>query len=345
MPLDLSSIATVIEAAERTLAGYQVDAAGVLMRAGIRKTDDPDARISGTRLRAFWREAIAATSDPCFGFSVGRAVLPPNLHAVGYALLASRTLKEGLQRLARYDRMLTTGWDIVLNETEDEIEIAIREVRAGTMPQAARDGVFCAVVGLCRAVTSTNFNPERIEMSRERPPCAVKLGAFFGCDVAYGADRDALYFDRVAANKVLPRQNPTVARANDAVVERYLMNFDRDDIVRQTASVLADILPRGAPGRAEVAERLTLSERTLHRRLASSGRTFRELLDETRHKLAVEYLAEGRHSLLEIAFLLGFTDPSNFARAFRRWKGKGPKEFRRALRAAANDSDRNVGLG
>jgi AraC-like DNA-binding protein len=241
--------------------------------------------------------------------------------------------------------MVTTGWDIVLKETDDLIEVAIREVRPGTMPQESRDAFFCATLALCRSITSADLHPERVEMSRQRPPCAVKLGAFFGCDVVYGADRDAMYFDRVAANQVLPRQNPAIARASDAVVERYLANFDHDDIVRRTGSVLADILPRGAPGRAEVAERLRLSERTLHRRLASSGRTFRELVDETRHKLAVEYLAEGKYSLLEIAFLLGFTDPSNFARAFRRWKGKGPKEFRRALRTAASDSDRNVGPG
>jgi AraC-like DNA-binding protein len=328
MPMDLSTIATLIEAVERTLVGYQVDPALVLERAGIRRTDNPDARVPATKLRAFWREALLATGDPCFGFAVGQAVLPPNLHAVGYALLASRNLRDGLHRLARYDRMLNTGWDIGLAESGDTLEVTIREARAGTMPQEGLDAIFCAIVTLCRAVTSADFHPQRIAMSRARPPCATKLGAFFGCEVVYGADHDALWFDRQKATETLPRQNPSVARATDAVVERYLANFERHDIVRQTGAAIAELLPRGAPSRTEVAGRLELSERTLHRRLAGAGRTFRELLDETRHKLALEYLAERKHSLLEIAFLLGFTDPSNFARAFRRWEGVGPKEYR-----------------
>jgi AraC-like DNA-binding protein len=340
MPIDLSSIATLMEAVERTLTAYQVNPAAVLGRAGIRRTDDPDARIAGSKLRAFWREALAATGDPCIGFAVGRAVLPPNLHAVGYALLASRSLKEGFLRLARYDRMLHTGWDIELDESDDLLEVSVREVRAGTMPQEGRDAVFCAIVSLCRAVTWPDFHPERIAMSRPRPPCAAELDAFFGCDVAYGADCDALWFDRVAATQTLPRQNPSVARANDAVVERYLASFECDDVAGRTRAVIAEILPRGAPSRTEVADRLNMSERTLHRRLAAGGCTFRELVDETRHKLAMEYLSERKHSLLDIAFLLGFTDSSNFARAFRRWEGIGPKEYR-AGRARA---DRSSGL-
>jgi AraC-like DNA-binding protein len=341
MPIDLSSIATLTDAIERTLGDYQVDAAAVLERAGIRRTDDPDARISGRKLRAFWREAVAATSDPCIGFAVGRSILPANLHALGYAVLASRTLKDGLQRLCRYDRMLTTGWHIDLQEQNGIAGIVIREVRPGTMPQEGRDMVFCSIVTLCRAVTSSDFHPERVEMTRSRPACAVKLGAFFGCDVHYDDERDVVWLQAEALEEVLPRQNPSVARANEAVVERYLAQFDRDDVVRQTCTALADILPRGAPSRADVAQRMKISERTLHRRLASSGRTFRELLDETRHKLAIEYLADRKQSLLDIAFLLGFTDPSNFARAFRRWTGIGP----RAYRAQRRSADRIPGRG
>src|SRR5215470_9180069 len=117
--IHLSNLASIMEAAGRALAGYQVDPQVVFARAGIERSADPDARLSIARTRAFWREAHKVTNDPCIGFVMGQAVLPANLHAVGYAMLASRTLRDGLDRLDRYDRMVSTGWDVRVREIDD----------------------------------------------------------------------------------------------------------------------------------------------------------------------------------------------------------------------------------
>lgn len=326
--INLSNLASIMEAAERALVEYQVDPQAVFARAGIERSMDPDARLSVARTRAFWREAQKATNDPCFGFKLGQAVLPANLHAVGYAVLASRTLRDGLDRLDRYDRMVSTGWDLRVDEVGDQLEVSFHEVRPNTMPQEGFDASFCAIINLCRAVADSDFKPLAVMMKRAEPPCAAWLAQFFGCPVTYGADINAIRLSLIAVNRVLPRHNPAVARANDDVVRQYLASFDRDDIVLRARIELIDLLPRGTPGRAEVAQALAVSERTLQRRLAAEGFTFRDLLAQTRHELALSYIAQRRHSILEIGFLLGFTDPSNFARAFRVWTGVSPNDYR-----------------
>jgi AraC-like DNA-binding protein len=329
--LHLSNLASLMEAGERMLGAYQVDAQMVFQRAGIQRTNDPDARVTIEQSRAFWREAERLTGDPCIGFAMGRAIMPVNLHAVGYAILASRTILDGLDRLARYDRMLTTGIDLRVDGEVDPIEVSIFEVEPHAVPQEGIDATFCVVLNLCRAVTDNSFRPTAVSMTRASPPCAAELAQFFGAAIVYGASRNSLLFDRGAATRMLPRQNPSVARANDEVVRDYLARFDHDDILLRVRLELMDLLPRGTPTRAQVAQSLHLSERTLQRRLAAEGCTFRELLADTRRELALSYIHQRRHSVLEIGFLLGFTDPSNFARAFRAWTGQSPTDYREQM--------------
>jgi AraC-like DNA-binding protein len=332
--LHLSNLASLLEAGERMLSSYQVDAATVFAQAGIQRSTDPDARVTIEQNRAFWREAARATGDPCVGFALGRAVLPANLHAVGYAVLASRTIFDALDRLARYDRMLTTGLDLRVDKDSDPIEVSIYEVHQHSVPQEGMDAALCVVLNMCRAVTDPNFKPVAVTMMRPEPPCATSLAEYFGCPIRYAASRNMLAFDRGAATRTLPRQNPSVARANDDVVRHYLARFDHEDILLRVRLELMDLLPRGTPTRAQVAQSLHLSERTLQRRLAAEGCTFREVLADTRRELALSYINERRHSVLEIGFLLGFTDPSNFARAFRAWTGRSPTDYREdALKA------------
>ena len=100
------------------------------------------------------------------------------------------------------------------------------------------------------------------------------------------------------------------------------------DIVARVRAVLTELLPKGEPGAAAVAAQLHLSERSLQRRLADARTGFSAVLKDTRHSLARSYLRDPQTSIGEIAYLLGFGDMSSFTRAFRRWEGLSPSEFR-----------------
>jgi AraC-like DNA-binding protein len=106
--------------------------------------------------------------------------------------------------------------------------------------------------------------------------------------------------------------------------------MDKNDIVTRARVLLIGQLPNGEPSRKTLADTLHLSERTLARRLSAGGYTFTSLVDEIRSHLAKDYLRQSRFSVTDVAFLLGFSDQSNFARAFKRWTDLSPTEFRLA---------------
>ena len=137
-------------------------------------------------------------------------------------------------------------------------------------------------------------------------------------------------------NDPLPRHNPALAQASEEVAREYLANMDKKDVVAQARVAIVEQLPDGEPNRKEISSGLAMSERTLARRLSDRDYTFSTLVDEVRDQLAREYLRQPRFSVTDVAFLLGFSDQSNFARAFKRWTDESPTEFRsRELAGAA----------
>ncbi len=139
-------------------------------------------------------------------------------------------------------------------------------------------------------------------------------------------DRLSRYY-RVIVTVPLPGDNIELVRANDAIVERYLDNLDPQRVATEVRKLLIDLLPTGHANQQIIASRLNRSVSTLQRHLSAAGTTFREIQDSTRRALAEEYVRDGKHSLSQIAYLLGFSDQSNFSRAFKRWSGGTPTEF------------------
>ncbi len=333
----LTSLALGHEATSRVLTQYQVDPAQVFRAAGLDPEPyrDPDARLRVAAARKLWDQCARLTKNPCIAFEIGMAIMPANLHALGYAWLASRTLREALGRLVRYHRLLSTAIDARLEENADELTLVI-ELTAG-WPLQAVDAAMTGVVTLCRDIANDDFKPSSVAMRRAAPPCAKKLARFFGCPIRYDADRNAIVFRRSQVEKFLPRQNPALARASDEIALKYLANMDRTDVLSKAKLALMDMLGDGDPTRAALADRMNTSERTLARRLHARGFSFRALLDNVRKELGLGYMQEVRYAVTDVAYLLGFSDQSNFARSFRRWTGLAPSKYRKAHRSRASE--------
>jgi AraC-like DNA-binding protein len=152
----------------------------------------------------------------------------------------------------------------------------------------------------------------------------------FGCEVSFDAPEHKVTFHRDALALPVVKADPKLGALIDQYAEELLQRLPRghalSDRVRQ---IVAESLCDGDHGLEPIAERLRMSPRTLQRRLQEEDTSHQQLVDELRHELAVKYLAEPNLSIGEVAFLLGFSDPSAFHRAFRRWTGKTPGEHRR----------------
>ena len=183
------------------------------------------------------------------------------------------------------------------------------------------------------------FRPRRIEL-RCTPPAGVaqRYQRFYGCPIVFGTRDMAIVFDKNLLDVPLATGSEELAQHNDQVVRAYLDKLDRADLENRVRSLVIDALPSGRVTKAAIGRRLGLSARTLQTRLGQRGSSFVALIDSTRRALACAYLEDSSASISEIAYLVGFTDTSNFSRAFKRWTGVSPRDHRMKMtRPTARD--------
>lgn len=171
--------------------------------------------------------------------------------------------------------------------------------------------------------------PLRVELRRPVPVAGDgPYLEYFGCQVLFGRQSLSLCFDLATMRQPLSGASRELAQYNDQIVMSYLQKLDRDDIVTRVRARIVAGLSGGSFHRAAVTASLHMSAGTLQVKLARSGLSFQQMLDDTRHDLALGYVEQSRLSITEIAFMPGFSDLSNFIRAFKRWTGQSPTEFR-----------------
>ena len=330
-PTTLAAAAKVI--AETLQDHYAVDPADVFVDAGLdySKLSVSEARYPWSKMQRLWTRAVDVTGDPCFGLYVGRNIRPTTFHALGFSWLASESLLGSLERLCRYYRVISTvPLELSIEATGDHHVFAANVNDPAHIPtDAAVDSFVVAVVQLCRNATDRHFHPLSIALRRSDPGQVDEYVKYFDCPVTFDAERNIVHFDKASLERPLPGNNSALARANDAVAEKYLASLDPQKVASEVRELLITLLPSGKSNQKTIASRLNRSLSTLQRQLQSEGTTYKDILEHTRKKLATEYVAEGRLSLGQIAYMLGFSDQSNFSRAFKRWTDTSPREYRR----------------
>jgi AraC-like DNA-binding protein len=181
---------------------------------------------------------------------------------------------------------------------------------------------------MCRSLIGHDYSPLRIEFRRARPSGIEDFERLLRAPLQFGAAQTRLVFDCEAIERPLDGGNPELARHNDAIALQYMSQIERDNLQGRVRDVLTQRLARGEPSQEEVAELLNMSARTLQRKLGDGGTTYKEILDETRRVLALAYLSAPRYSVGDVTYLLGFSAGSSFTRAFRRWTGQSPSDWR-----------------
>jgi len=176
-----------------------------------------------------------------------------------------------------------------------------------------------------------NFRPVRVSFEHPSPECTQEFEAFFDIPVTFCATETAIVFDKDYCDQPAPSGNSELTRINDQIVIEYLDRFDQADIVTRTRKYIIDHLPSGVPKQSRIARDQNMSLRTFQKKLSDTGTNYAELLKQVRHELACQYLKSPQHQIIKVAYLLGYSDPSNFARAFKAWNGLSPNQFRSEL--------------
>jgi AraC-like DNA-binding protein len=333
-PTTVSDVAGLI--AETLHDHYGVDAQKLFAQVGLDAAaiQSGGGRVPREKILELWDLAATATGDPSIGLMVGLKVRPTTFHALGFSWLVSRNLLESLERLCRYYKVIATvplEMTLRTKAKRCELEISYSDPHFPS-PDIAFDSFLASIVALCRTATSLDFHPLAIELQKEDASRARDYLAAFEVTPTFGARRNALVFDRAEIEAPLPGNNAELARATDRILSDYLQALDPDSVSTQVQKYLLAMFPGGEVSQQMIAEAMHMSLSTLQRQLKADGTTYRELHEGTRRTLAERYILSGSNSLSQIAFMLGFSDQSNFTRAFKRWTGQTPKEF-----AAKND--------
>lgn len=315
----------------KTLEAHGLNSRALFEKAGLNpaKLRNPDARYPDKRIMQLWEYAIEEIKDPCLGLDLASHFHATTLHALGFAWLASQTLKDAFARLIRYSRIITDVEKFVFEETSTDFRFKLQLPNGRPyFPSEDYDAAFAIVVRLCRMSIGEDFSPKHMIMQRPEPACVDRFYKYFRCSIDFSADSYEIRFNKQDIVKQLSTANERLALMNDKVVMDYLVELDKDDIVMQVKQRLIDRLPTGETCQKDIAAALYMSERNLQRKLADRKTSYKKILDEVRSELAKGYINDARLSINEITYLLGFSEPANFTRAFKRWHGIAPSAYR-----------------
>lgn len=327
-PTTISSWALAIA---KTLEKQGFDSNLILLEAGIdgKTLKNPDKRVKLKKMSTLWELAVKKTCDSSFGLSVAENVGPESFQALGYALMASKNIDSAFKRVQRFYRMISTAVEIVIEDKKDNIALNFMRHDVGPeLSDHAIDAFFAVFVMFTDHMMGALNIDLTIEMIRQKPENIERYNGIFGKDVIYSSNADRILVKKTDLEKPLPLADSKITDRNDLIITRYLEQFDKGNIVGKVHSKLIDLMPVGEPSLEILARELGMSKRSLNRYLKEEHVTYRDILSEIREHLATKYLSEKKYSIIEIAFKLGYTDSSNFARAFKRWVGKTPKEYR-----------------
>ncbi len=312
-----------------------IDSNRVLKAAGVPMTitNDPMSRLPVGTVTRLFRMCADVTNSPYFGLTVARFIHISNLHALGYALAASANLMEFCQRIERYFRLASQVAEIKVSASRDEVSLHIRLLV--DVCAESEDAFLGFVVLAMRQLYKAEFNPARVAFSHPMPlEGPDPYEALFRSPVSFGATMPLVVFPRADFDQPLAGACAELAQMNDNLANHYIARLDKDDVVTRVRQKIIEFLPNGDCSRDKVASALAMSPTTLQFKLAERDTSFHELLDATRRELAASYVQQASLSITEITFLLGFSDTSNFTRAFKRWEGVSPTQFRSPMGAA-----------
>ncbi len=332
-----TSLASLSRPLWRLLERHHIDPDFVFREAGLDPVlmDESRARYKTQRLVAAWGRAAALIKDPCFGLEIAEVWSPTDLHALGYAFLASSTLRTALQRLCRYIHVLDNVVGFHLENDGERVSFTLTTEDPLLAPNSApeEDATLAFVTSLCRSAYGEILNPVLVRFQHPKLPCQQAYHSFFRCPVLFNAKRSTIVFTSADVDRPLPAPNRELAQANDRILAAFLAQLRGKDLITRVKTAITHELPSGSPSDEVVAKAVYMSPRSLRRRLSVAGTSYSQLLEVVRCELAKRYLADPSQSLSEISYLLGFSELSAFSRAFKRWTGQAPSVFRETVSA------------
>jgi AraC-like DNA-binding protein len=273
--------------------------------------------------------ALVLTREPAFGLLFGQRLQMSMHGALGYAAASSGSIREGLGLFASFSRVRFSPVAVSSEEGPREVRVCFTETESlGAIRRPVLEALVMASSNMLAAITMNACRISSVVFPFEPPAYADLAQQLLGCKVRYHATWAGFTLPREVLDMPLGTADPVALREAVAICQRELERLGEDSAFSARVRRLLLERQNGFPSLAVTARLLHETPRTLHRRLVSEGTNFQALLEDVRHTLAVEHLRVGRFSIEELAYTLGYADLANFRRAFKRWEGVPPSEYR-----------------
>lgn len=270
--------------------------------------------------------------DPRLGLHLGQTVTAAHFGVMGYVFHNCADLGAAFERYRRFERLVYDMEPVRFGLDADTLvlEWGVGHGRPGRLVD---ETAITAMLQLARSLTGERIAPDSVHFVNPEPAKSAPYRAYFGCPVYFDQPHTIVRVPRSVLTLPLQQADPALLRLLETQAESMLARLPADESLEEAVRrSVVRAAPAGVSGLAAIAADLGLSTRTLHRRLAARGATFRVLRDDALRQVAERHLADPRLTLADIALLLGYSEQSAFTRAFRRWTaGKNPDRYRRDI--------------
>jgi AraC-like DNA-binding protein len=306
------------------------------------EVDDPDGRLPGEAVAALWQAALERSGDPELGLRVALAVPFGVYRLIDFLAASAATVGEGLLRVARYFPLINSalGWQVSEMGGKPGAALARRmaltyPAPAGRLPRPYAEYAVAVTVLHCRRASGFDWPVVEVAFEFGPPSSTADHVNAFGCPVLFDQPYTGFALAQTTWDTPSRAASSDLLRTLEEHADRLIAGLRAGSVVSAKVSrLIAEELQGGDASLRRIARRMGMSPRTLQRRLEEEDTSFADVVDRTRRDFAEVYIKEEGLALTEVAYLLGFSEPSAFTRAFHRWYGVPPSQFRSRQPAA-----------
>lgn len=293
----------------------------------------PDSRVPFSKFVALWQliARLSSPSDPEFGVRWGASLRVRDWGLLGYAMSYSETLASALRRLARYSPILADGLHLELqpSDSNHRVTVSVSDALPGAGLPYPVVGRLAALVAACREITGVDVIPSEVTVAYPQPHITAEHRRFFRGSLRFDQPVSGVaFFERDLRLPVLRADETLAGYLSDHAVEVLRGLVAGTETRERVRTAIWALLSEGRPRLEAVAAVLRVSPRTLQRRLAEEGSSLHVEVEHIRKTMAIATLRDRSIPIDDVAFVLGYAEPSTFYRSFKRWTGKTPRQYR-----------------
>ncbi|MFQ3171013.1 MAG: AraC-like DNA-binding protein [Oleispira sp.] len=328
---ELQDSGILLQLAYQAMLELKLDIPLIFNRCGVKAEllQDRNARTPHDAQNLFWQVLEEESGDPNIGLHIGEKMPVYRGQVLQYLFLSSPTFGDGLMRALNYQRLLSDAtlatFEMVGSEASIRVSSSSEKVKD---LKHLSEATIIGLIKFFSYVTDGKFVLNRVHFTHSLEGNDLEHQRIYDCDVAFGKVDNRLFFNTDILSIPSLHAEPELLQLHEKLASEHVAKLERQDVVAKVNRIIGEVLETGQVNLEQVAAKLEIKPRTLRTRLAEANTNFNQLLANYRCNLAKKLLANTNETIDEIVYLTGFSEPSTFYRAFKRWTQVTPIEYR-----------------